>query len=406
MSEESDRRRSSQAPPSNVLEVDFALVLARLIEVTRNDPVRLRASIYELARRKLREQFTHESSEEKRRMIHALETAIEGVESFAEKQADQTIALVSVDHRSGRSLSVAADMAGSQSIPVSFGSPNGRDVAALPHPDYAVGFKGHRSPARFGTKSRNAKPTFFLVRALVILAITAAAVAAGIYIKRHPALIASLRGFVGQQPEGVAVSVPPRPSSTATEQVRSNPQAVTAVGDPLLPKTFGIYAISGNRLFELEPLPGRVPDQRVAMSAAITSPSRTMLPDGKIRFIVYRRDSVSSAADRAEVRVVATVKSAMTFDSAGKPKVAATQDSWVIRNVAFGYRVAPVKDNADMYEVRHEDEQFALRPGRYAVVIKGAAYDFTVAGKIADRDHCLERIEAANGAFYSPCATP
>jgi hypothetical protein len=39
-------------------------------------------------------------------------------------------------------------------------------------------------------------------------------------------------------------------------------------------------------------------------------------------------------------------------------------------------------------------------------VIKGLAYDFSVAGQISDPLQCLERVEAANGAFYSACRTP
>src|SRR5262249_18352629 len=144
----------------------------------------------------------------------------------------------------------------------------------------------------------------------------------------------------------------------------------------LLPDTFGIYAVSGDKLFELEQLPGRVPDARVAVSAAITSPSRSTLPDGKVRFIVYRRDSIANAPDRAEIRVIARITSAMTFANAGKATVAATDDTWVMRNISIGFRVAPVRENAEMYEIRNESDNFALSPGRYALVIKGAAYDF------------------------------
>jgi hypothetical protein len=40
------------------------------------------------------------------------------------------------------------------------------------------------------------------------------------------------------------------------------------------------------------------------------------------------------------------------------------------------------------------------------VVLKGQAYGFTVAGRITDPVQCLERTEAANGAFYSECRLP
>ena len=50
--------------------------------------------------------------------------------------------------------------------------------------------------------------------------------------------------------------------------------------------------------------------------------------------------------------------------------------------------------------VQPEQDGFALAPGRYIVVIKGMG--FAVAGDVTDPDQCVERINAANGAFYSP----
>jgi hypothetical protein len=44
-----------------------------------------------------------------------------------------------------------------------------------------------------------------------------------------------------------------------------------------------------------------------------------------------------------------------------------------------------------------------LAPGRYALVLKGYAYDFSVAGQVADPRQCLERLLATNGQFYSEC---
>jgi hypothetical protein len=44
-----------------------------------------------------------------------------------------------------------------------------------------------------------------------------------------------------------------------------------------------------------------------------------------------------------------------------------------------------------------------LPPGRYALVLKGLAYDFTVAGTVNDPRQCLERLVATNGRFYSEC---
>ncbi len=69
-------------------------------------------------------------------------------------------------------------------------------------------------------------------------------------------------------------------------------------------------------------------------------------------------------------------------------------------------RVAPVRENPEMLLVKSESPEFSLPSGRYVLVLKGQAFDFTVAGAITDPAQCLERVEAANGVFYSECRTP
>jgi hypothetical protein len=56
-----------------------------------------------------------------------------------------------------------------------------------------------------------------------------------------------------------------------------------------------------------------------------------------------------------------------------------------------------------MYEVKSKDPDASLSPGRYALVVKSQAYDFTVAGTVTDDRQCLTRLAAANGTFYSAC---
>ena len=143
-----------------------------------------------------------------------------------------------------------------------------------------------------------------------------------------------------------------------------------------------------------------------AFSSAIQTPSRAVLPNGQLKFVIYRRDSATSGADRAEVRVVARIMQEMGFDAAGKPTKKKVDDTWVMRNISIPFRVAPRRDNPDMYEVVGETSESVLTPGRYALVLKGQAYDFTVAGDISDPRQCLERMAAANGQFYSACPKP
>jgi hypothetical protein len=132
-------------------------------------------------------------------------------------------------------------------------------------------------------------------------------------------------------------------------------------------------------------------------------PSKTILADGHIKFVVFRRDSATIALTRAEVRVIAKISQATKFDPAGKSIIAKVDDIWAIRNISYLYRTAPHKGRPDMYEVVGDDPDKPLSPGRYALILKDEAYEFSVAGEITDSKHCLESLAAANGMFYAEC---
>jgi hypothetical protein len=172
-----------------------------------------------------------------------------------------------------------------------------------------------------------------------------------------------------------------------------------------LPRVYGIYAISNGELFELESLPGRAPDPRIALSAVITKTSRTILPNGRISFVAYRRDFAASAPERASVRVIAKIARAVSFNAGGKEQLSGVDEEWIMRNVSFPFRVAPVASNAEMLALEPESNS-VLPAGRYALVLNGLAYDFEIAGDVTDPTQCLERVAAANGTFYSPCRKP
>src|SRR5262249_52581209 len=147
-----------------------------------------------------------------------------------------------------------------------------------------------------------------------------------------------------------------------------------------------------------EPLVGRVPDQRVFMSTPIKTASRTVLPDGRAAFIIYRRDAANSAPERVSVRLIAKVRRAMKFNTAGA-SMTNVADTWTIRNISYDFRVAPLGEGSEMLMIRSESENFVFPAGRYGLVIKGQAYDFTVAGPITEAAQCLEEIKAENGTF-------
>jgi hypothetical protein len=70
-------------PSSN--EVQFALVISRMIDTVKNSPEDMRQAVYDLA---LQEQFTHADARDIRRSQQALETAIRGVEEFSRQQLE------------------------------------------------------------------------------------------------------------------------------------------------------------------------------------------------------------------------------------------------------------------------------------------------------------------------------
>jgi hypothetical protein len=71
----------------SLTEVEFALVLSRIITSVNDDPEQLRHTIYDLARYKLQEQLKLTGSvEQDQKSINALEVAIQGVEAFSQKK--------------------------------------------------------------------------------------------------------------------------------------------------------------------------------------------------------------------------------------------------------------------------------------------------------------------------------
>jgi hypothetical protein len=199
---------------------------------------------------------------------------------------------------------------------------------------------------------------------------------------------------------------PAAPPDTPQQGVAADAKTAAASPGSLpfpLPTDYGVYALNNAKLSELYLLPEQVPDKRIAMSTPISEPSRTTLPDGKAKFVVFRRDLASSAPDRVDVRVVARVVRALTFDAKGKASFMPVTDAWNIRNLSYEFRVRPLAGNPEMLMAQAENPDFVLPAGRYVLALRNQGYDFTVAGKVTDLSQCLERTDAANGAFYSDC---
>jgi hypothetical protein len=62
-----------------------------------------------------------------------------------------------------------------------------------------------------------------------------------------------------------------------------------------------------------------------------------------------------------------------------------------------------VPGNQEMFVIRAADPNFMLSPGRYVLMFKNQAYDFSVAGTVTDTAQCLERADLQDRSVYSEC---
>jgi hypothetical protein len=363
-------------PEPPFLEVEFALVIARMIDSLKNNPDDMRQIVYDLARYKLREQLPHANAEEKERTQQALEIAIRGVEAFSVKRVP---ALQS--HLNGPGTASTDRRPSSPELIPQVGPRSRSNVDSQPNA---------------GGSEHTHSPWPHLKRTAAMIAILVAILVA--VLQREPLL--SLAHNLSRLEWKTAIEERSPPSQVSNNSVPAPPSAKPAT---LRPTDYGVYAISNDAVIELNLLPARPPDIRVAVSAALTTPNRTILPNGHTKFIVYRRGLASSIADRAEVRIIAKVAREFSRDVVGKKP---GEDTWVIRNISFPFRASPVNDNPEMYELHSEDPALELTPGRYALVLKTQAYDFSVEGEAVDPRQCIERIVASEGTFYSNCKKP
>jgi hypothetical protein len=213
--------------------------------------------------------------------------------------------------------------------------------------------------------------------------------------------------FVGTRGDKLAAAAATVADVTPVQSTATASAKPKELGDLPVPDSYGVYAIEGGKLVALQALPIRVPDQRVGISALITSPSESVLPDGRLRFLVYRRDLLNNTPDLVTVRVVARVMRALTFDSGGKPHTVKVDGSWAVRSNVYEMRVSPNSGNPEMIVISPPDGNFTFPAGRYALVLnKNLAYDFSVDGQIIDKAQCLERTDAVNMPVYAECRNP
>lgn len=351
-------------------EVQFALVISRMLETVQNHPEHLRQVVYDLARYKLDEQFTRADAQAIGRSKRALESAIRAVEEF-ERQPVSILPPVTSKLPHAR-------------------LPAARPIAVWELPEAAA--RASIESDRGTTKARHYPWSITRRIAALLLLGGVAAVA----VQQRERLTSFAKHLPPEQ----------RQAADSPRSAIAQPAAKAVQRPALRPTDYGVYAaVNDQSLAELIPLPGRAPDVRVAISAALKAPDQPLLPNGHPKFIVFRRDSLNNALERAEVRVVAKIAREFSAEATGK-KLGDGDDALVIRNFSYPFRVSPLSDSPEMYELHSEDPALELPSGRYALILRNQAYYFKVEGDIVDPRQCIERVVATNGTFYSACKRP
>ena len=377
------RQISVSSPNAN-----FHSVLLNVIDSTKEDPAYVRSLVYELARIKLTKEAWRNSSlnqGELRHYLKQLNTAIDDVEAVSAREEQIRALLLEYRARSAE--------------------PKQAETAEIlePVPEW-IGRRADAPSAPTVVHVIQRKSNWPDAVPMIRLAGVAAIVVGCLVVAARLEVFPFAKSEAVGETLGNRSVVRPAGKDLAKQNVAerlADPPAPRAPGFPL-PTSFGVYALSGGQLTQLDTLPGRVPDQRIAVGPMITKPAQVALSDGNVSFIVFRRDLVANAPEKVSVRVVARVARAMTFEG-GKSTTANLDASWAVRSKSYDFKVAPLGENQEMIIIRPESEDFSLPAGRYALVLRNQSYDFSIAGQITDRAHCLERVDALNGTVYSEC---
>jgi hypothetical protein len=380
-------------------EVEFALILSRMINTVKEDPSQMRLAIYQFARARLTLDVAWADEPERKRLAAALETAIQGVEQFSTR-LHNTERLQPPTPSAQIGPAAPAEPPSTAMVPIHPLDPAPGDIL-VPGEGYSQ--SQPRPTVEIRTRGLGSTPTRLWI-GVSLLAVVAGLAVYKQWMPLSPEVVnsPSPTALTVEKP-AVPPSIPDSPRQTPVAADLKAAADVSAAPAFPLPSDYGVYALNKDSLSELHLLPGLVPDKRIAMSTPVSQPSQTTIPDGKAKFVVFRRDLAGNAPDRMEVRVVARVVRALMFDAKGKASFSPVSDAWNIRNVSYEFRVRPIAGNPEMLLIQAENADFALPAGRYVLVLTNQGYDFTVAGKITDPSQCLERTDAANGAFFSDC---
>jgi hypothetical protein len=348
------------------MQQDYYSVLSSVIMASARDDSQLRGRIYELARSKLRRRLDWEADEfgstARAQQLLALEIAIEQIEA-------------DLAGNSSRRIYSRANIRASVESSIEIMPPARRQPPLLEIPYESVPERATRPTS---STIRSLLPVFGA--AILGVVATYVAVERGVYEDPH--------------------------TKVRTDQNIPRNSEPSHFANMPTPSAYGVYILTNEKLTELEPLPIKVPDRGVANSRTFSTASTTKLPNGRTQFIAFGSDFVNNAPEKVVVRVVAQVMRASMSSRKEEVTTGDSGDLWTIRSTSYEMKVAPVDGNPAMIVIRPADAGFSFPAGRYALMLKGAAYDFSVDGPITDLARCVERTDELNGPVYAQCRNP
>ena len=314
---------------------DYISVILRAIEKAENDPVHLRSLVYDLSRLSLGKHLLNNyrllGSEGLQRHVQDLEAAINHVEDRSQKQLGDgdKISLLEPATRPSSETAITVRDLFSDSIFDDSWLDNAPVVLRQGSDDVIRDARGVTKilrpseiwhPSAQGPKSNRTRADLWWSIQLASAALIGVCIYA-VMLVRSDLFFAGFNQYSQAAPvsQGMAVASIAPNAAGAPGAVHSS--AGRSLGFPL-PSVYGVYAVSAGKLFELDQLAMRVPDPRVRISAMISEPSHVTVSDGKLNFVLYRRDLAASAPLEVFVRVIAQVKQEMKFSSVGPPESA------------------------------------------------------------------------------------
>lgn len=390
---------------------EYYSVLARTISAACEDHARLREMVYRLARIELKKELNRRYKLELKKQTSALESAIEKIETeCAETKAlpapvsqDALNQSDEAESEATTAVSVwqdAHEVEGERNDDETVGRSNSTEYELLVPTAHLAPYPDWLAPKRDLADRYPSPPklsNFWWVVQLAAAAVIGLAIFFVGEMRGQIGVVAERRGDLEKFVRAEATAETDRRVTNSID----GPQ--TKIDGVSLPTSYGVYAMDRGKLAALKPLPIKVPDPRIAISAVISTPSPTTLPDGHVSFIVFRRDLLNNAPDHASVRVVARIMRALTFRAGEPARTIDVDGKWAVRGKSYGMSVSPVHGNPEMVALRPDQPEFSLPAGRYALVLNRDGYDFAVAGPIAVLAQCLEQTQAVDQSVYSEC---